>query len=200
MPLLANKQPTGGVFKVRMVNVTGARSGTICFSDTPASMRSEFERRLQESQRVVYQIAYGILGNAADAEDVSQDVYLRAYRKLGDLRDPQQFCAWVARMSRRLALNHRRAAVRAQRRNNRWSEDTASLAVSAETEVAASVLDSRLGDEIQRLPDKLRGVLLLSAVDGLDTRAVSGILGIPPGTVRSRLHAARKELLRRFAR
>ncbi|HWT05060.1 MAG TPA: RNA polymerase sigma factor, partial [Xanthomonadales bacterium] len=150
-------------------------------------------------QRVVYQIAYGVLGNESDAEDVSQDVFLRAYRKLGGLRDPEKFRAWVARMSRRLALNHQRAAGRAQRRVCSWLENSALPAASAEAEAAEHDLDARLRAEMQCLPEKLRSVLLLSAVDGLDTREVAGVLGIPQGTVRSRLHLARKHLLRSFS-
>jgi RNA polymerase sigma-70 factor (ECF subfamily) len=179
--------------------VVGARSETMGFSTASAQSATEFERRLRETQRVVYQIAYGVLGNNADAEDVSQDVFLRAYRKLGGLRDPEKFRAWVARMSLRLALNHQRAADRAQRRNSSWYKNTARPAASAETEVAARDFQSRLRDEIHCLPEKLRSVLLLSAVDGLDTRKVADILGIPQGTVRSRLHSARKHLLRKFS-
>lgn len=179
--------------------MVGARSETMGFSTASAQSVTEFERRLRETQRVVYQIAYGVLGNNADAEDVSQDVFLRAYRKLGGLRDPENFRAWVARMSLRLALNHQRAADRAQRRNSSWFKNTALPAASAETEVAARDFQSRLRDEIQCLPEKLRSVLLLSGVDELDTREVAGILGIPQGTVRSRLHSARKQLLRRFS-
>jgi len=148
---------------------------------------------------VVYQIAYGVLGNEADAEDVSQDVFLRAYRKLAGLRDPEKFRAWVARMSRRLALNHQRAAGRTQRRDGSWLASAALPAASAETEVAALDFDARLRDEIGCLPEKLRSVLLLSAVEELDTREVANALGIPEGTVRSRLHSARKQLLRRFS-
>lgn len=179
--------------------MAGARSETMGFVPASAHGATEFERRLRETERVVYHIAYVVLGNDADAEDVSQDVFLRAYRKLGGLRDPEKFRAWVTRMSRRLALNHQRAAGRAQRRNSGWFENTALTVASAETEVAARDFHSRLHDEVRRLPDKLRSVLLLSAVDGLDTREVAGFLGIPQGTVRSRLHSARKHLLRRFS-
>jgi RNA polymerase sigma-70 factor (ECF subfamily) len=183
--------------------VAGARSDTMGSAPASASASAheptEFERRLRETQRVVYQIAYGVLGSEADAEDVSQDVFLRAYRKLGGLRDPEKFRAWVARMSRRLALNHQRAAGRAQRRESSWLETTAVPAASAETEVAARDFNARLRDEIGSLPEKLRSVLLLSAVEGLDTRGAADVLGIPQGTVRSRLHSARKRLLQRFS-
>lgn len=160
---------------------------------------ADFERRLRESERVVYQVAYSVLGNAADAEEVTQDVFLRAYRKLSSLRDPQKFRAWVARMSWRLALNRQRAFARARRRDTAWFENASPPAASVETLAAAGEFHSRLRNEINRLPEKLRAVLLLSAIEGLDTRGVAALLKIPEGTVRSRLHLARKQLLRRFS-
>ena len=178
--------------------MAGARLETMRFVPASAQGATEFECRLRETQRVVYQIAYGVLGNAADAEDVSQDVFLRAYRKLGGLRDAGKFRAWVARMSWRLALNHQRSAGRAQRRERTWFERAPLTTASAEAESVARDFHSRLRDEIDRLPERLRGVLLLSAVDGLETGEVASILAIPQGTVRPRLHSARKQLLQRF--
>lgn len=155
----------------------------------------DFERHQRENQGVVYQIAYGVLANAADAEDVTQDVFLRAYRKLASLREPEKFRAWVARISRRLALNRRRDLARARRRENLWLE-----AAPASTDVEVAVADrefhARLHDEIARLPEKLRAVFSLCAIDGFSAGSVGAMLGIPEGTVRSRLHLARKRLLR----
>ncbi|MFQ5818202.1 MAG: RNA polymerase sigma factor [Terriglobia bacterium] len=161
---------------------------------------AEFERRLRESQRVVYQVAYSVLGNAADAEEVAQEVFLRAYRKRRSLREPEKFRAWVARMSWRLALNYQRAAGRARRRDTAWVESTARPRADVETQAAARESQARLRSEIKRLPEKLRAVLLLSVVEGLDTRGVAAILEIPEGTVRSRLYLARKRLLEAMTR
>jgi RNA polymerase sigma-70 factor (ECF subfamily) len=69
---------------------------------------AQFERLLRETHRIVYRVAYTVLTNAADAEEVTQDAFLRAHRKFSSLRDPQKFRAWVARASWRLALNRRR--------------------------------------------------------------------------------------------
>lgn len=160
---------------------------------------ADFERRLEECQRVVYQIAYSVLSNAADAEEVTQDVFLRAYRKISSLRDPTKFRAWVGRMCWRLALNRQRASARSLRRDTAWFENTAPLPPSVETLAAAREFHSCLQEEINRLPVKLRAVLLLCAIEDLDARAVAGILEIPEGTVRSRLHLARKQLLKRFS-
>ena len=149
---------------------------------------------------MVYQVAFGVLADAADAEEVAQDVFLRAYCKFSSLRDPEKFRAWVARMSWRLALNRQRASLRARRRDTAWLESAAPRPGSVETLAAAREFHSRLRNEIQRLPEKLRAVLLLGAVEGLDTRAVAAVLEIPEGTVRSRLHLARRHLLRMFSR
>ena len=54
-----------------------------------------FAVRVEENQRRVFQIAYGVLRNAADAEEVAQEAFLRAYRKLASLRDPEKFRGWV---------------------------------------------------------------------------------------------------------
>ena len=143
---------------------------------------------------MVYQIAYSVVGNPADAEEVTQEVFLRAYRKLGGLREPEKFRGWVARMSWRMALNHRRSAGRAQLRDTAWMEQAAPPP-SVESLAAAKEFESRLRRAIARLPEKLRAVVTLSAIEGLDLRAVAGILEIPEGTVRSRLHLARKQLV-----
>ena len=166
---------------------------------SPAHRPADFEERLRESQRLVYQIAFGVLSNAADAEEITQDVFLRAYRKLSSLREPGKFRAWVARMSWRLAINRQRASARALRRDTAWFESAMPPSLGAETLASRREFHARLREEIDRLPEKLRAALLLSAVDGLDTHAVSAILEIPEGTVRSRLHLARKQLLRRFS-
>ncbi len=79
-----------------------------------------FERLLRDTHRTVFQVAYAVLANAADAEEVTQDAFLRAYQKFSSLRDPQKFRGWVARMSWRLALNRRRADFRALRRDGAW--------------------------------------------------------------------------------
>ena len=68
----------------------------------PEPDAAEFEQHVREFGRTVFQVAYSVLGNTADAEDVTQDAFLRAYRKSSSLRDPAKFGAWVARMSWRL--------------------------------------------------------------------------------------------------
>jgi RNA polymerase sigma-70 factor (ECF subfamily) len=152
----------------------------------------EFEQRVRECHRLVFHVAYAVLSDRADAEEVVQDAFFRAYRKLSGLREPQKFRSWVAQMGYRLALNRRRTAMRGLRRDSSWHE------MNVESIVAQREVQLRLREEIGRLPKKLRAVVLLSAVEELDTRDIAGVLRIPEGTVRSRLHLARKSLLKAF--
>ena len=158
----------------------------------------EFEQRVRECHRLVFHVAYAVLSDRADAEEVVQDAFFRAYRKLSELREPQKFRSWVARMGYRLALNRWRSASRAMRRDSSWHEMTAGAQGNVESIVAQREVKRRLREEIDRLPKKLRMVVILSAVEELDTRGIAGVLRIPEGTVRSRLHLARKSLLKAF--
>lgn len=159
----------------------------------PEADLADFERFLRETYGIVFRVTYSVLANSADAEEVTQEAFLRAFQKFASLRQPQKFRAWVARMSWRLALNRRRADSRALRRDTAWLA-AQPAANNPAAEAAGRELESRLREQMARLPEKLRSVLLLSAVQGLDARAVAAILEIPEGTVRSRLHLARQQL------
>jgi RNA polymerase sigma-70 factor, ECF subfamily len=164
-----------------------------------AQSAGEFEQRVRECHRLVFHVAYAVLSDRADAEEVVQDAFFRAYRKLSGLREPQKFRAWVAQMGYRLALNRWRAAARARRRDTSWHEMYGDAQTNVESIVAQREVKQRLREEIDRLPKKLRAVVILNAVQELDTRDIAGVLHIPEGTVRSRLHLARKALLKVFS-
>jgi RNA polymerase sigma-70 factor, ECF subfamily len=154
-----------------------------------------FAARVAENQRRVFHIAYGILGNRADAEDVAQETFLRAYQKLSSLRESEKFRAWVNRISFRLALNRQRGGRRRLTRETAWHAHGTDEAVNGLQNAEERVLLERLRNEIEGLPEKLRRALQLSIVEDMDAADVGVVLGIPAGTVRSRLHAARKLLL-----
>jgi RNA polymerase sigma-70 factor, ECF subfamily len=154
-----------------------------------------FAARVAENQRRVFHIAYGVLGNWADAEEVAQEAFLHAYRKFPSLREADKFRAWVNRIAFRLALNRQRGIRRRLVRDSTWHAAGPGDAVDGSSHAEQRVLLDRLRNEIESLPEKLRRVLQLSIVEDMDANDVGLILGIPAGTVRSRLHAARKLLL-----
>jgi RNA polymerase sigma-70 factor (ECF subfamily) len=157
-----------------------------------SALRREFEERLEECGTLAFRVARGVLHNAADAEDVAQEALLRAYRRFERLRDRSRFRAWLVRMTFRLALDHVRSAQRREQRETLWAVGgpkvtAADLAVSCE-------FGRRLMQAMESLPERSRLVLLLSSIDGHSLEEVAELLQVPLGTVKSRLHSARKQL------
>jgi len=154
-----------------------------------------FGARVQENQRRVFQIAYGVLGNAADAEEVAQETFLRAYQKFSSLRESEKFRAWVNRIAFRLALNRQRGQRRRLALEKSWHRAGPGEAVDGERNAEQHALVERMRITIDGLPEKFRLVLQLSLAEEMDAADVGAVLGIPAGTVRSRLHTAKKLLL-----
>ncbi len=154
-----------------------------------------FGERIAENQRRVFHIAYGVLGNSADAEEVAQEAFLRAYQKFSSLREADKFRAWVNRIVFRLALNRQRGYRRRLARDAAWQITETRAMIDGARDAEQRVMLERLRREIERLPQKFRSVLQLSLVEEMDAADVGAVLGIPAGTVRSRVHTARKLLL-----
>lgn len=160
-----------------------------------SSSRREFEARLRECGPLAYRVAQGVLRNCADAEDVAQEALLRAYRKFDRLRDRTRFRAWLVRIVFRLALDRLRSAKRREQRETSWAfPEPRSAPPTAEDLASSTEFRARLERAMDELPEKLRLVLLLSAMQGYTLEEVSGMLRIPMGTVKSRLFFARKQL------
>jgi len=160
-----------------------------------AAKRREFEELLADCGALAYRVARGVLRNTADAEDVAQEALLRAYRKFDQLREPQRFRGWLVRVAFRLALDRARSARRRERREFDWAQPVRlAAAPTAEDLAASSEFQAHFDRALDTLPDKPRLVLLLCAMEGYTLEEVAGTLGIPVGTVKSRLFVARKKL------
>lgn len=159
----------------------------------------DFARLVAESQHRVVAIARGVVGNTQDAEEVAQDAFIRAYRFFGSLRDTDKFRAWVNRIVFRLALNRRRAARRRLDRDTAWHESLADIPQQRGQSSIDKMFLSDVRAQIDALPEKLRIVLVLCAIEDMEASEVAAVLRIPTGTVRSRLHLARKKLLSRIS-
>jgi len=157
-----------------------------------AALRREFEQRLEACGTLAFRVARGVLHNAADAEDIAQESLLRAYRRFARLRDPSRFRAWLVRISFRLALDHARSVRRREQRETVWAVNVPKP--TAEDVAASNEFARRLHEAMASLPKKLRLVLLLANMDGHSLEEVAEVLQLPLGTVKSRLHSARKQL------
>jgi RNA polymerase sigma-70 factor, ECF subfamily len=160
-----------------------------------ADARREFEERLAECGPLAYRVARGVLRNTADAEDVAQEALLRAYKSFEQLRDGNRFRGWLVRISFRLALDRLRSAKRRELRDTQWSQPAhVPPPLTAEDVAARNQFQGHLERALEELPEKLRLVLLLSAMDGYTIEEIAAMVGVPLGTVKSRIFIARKKL------
>lgn len=160
-----------------------------------AARQREFEERLAECGPLAYRVARGVLRNSADAEDVAQEALLRAYRRFDRLRDPNRFRAWLVRITFRLSLDRARSAKRRELRETQWAQPERRPAPrTAEDLAASSEFQAHFDRALDALPEKLRLVLLLCAMEGHSMEEVAATLALPIGTVKSRLFVARKKL------
>lgn len=174
--------------------VSGARSELVREA-AQADARREFEERLAECGPLAFRVAHGVLRNTADAEDVAQEALLRAYQSFDRLRDRNRFSGWLVRISFRLALDRLRSAKRRERRDALWSQPAHLPPPATAEDVAASnQFQGHLERALEELPEKLRLVLLLSAMEGYTIEEIARMIGVPLGTVKSRIFIARKKL------
>jgi len=145
---------------------------------------------------------YTMLGNRHDAEDVSQEAFSTAYRKLASYESRSSFFTWLHRIAFNLAIDHKR---REKRHKHAQEYSDCNLGVVKElmdnkpVESSSDHLEreesrTRLYSALAQIDSDRRAVLTLRDLQGLNYDEISACLGIPVGTVRSRLHRARLEL------
>ena len=170
----------------------------------------EFEARLVESSRLAFRVAFSVLRQREDAEDVAQEAFAKAYRSFRQLRDRGRFRAWLVRMTWRLALDRQRANRRRLARETPeiveaglpWPEQRRRQTRLEQTTTDALVAQERaeqLWRAIDALPEKLRLAIVLAGIEGHDVREVAVLLNVPEGTIKSRLFLARKHLRERLS-
>ncbi|MBA3584177.1 MAG: sigma-70 family RNA polymerase sigma factor [Gemmatimonadetes bacterium] len=162
-----------------------------------------FEEVLAEHLDALFRTALRLCqGHEADAEDLLQDAALRAFECYGQLRDPAAARAWLFTILSRTHLNRVRSRRRRAELVSTDLDEPAFEAALAEWAPVPSPADNletwQLGEQLTRaldgLPSELRGVIVYVDVEGYTQREVAGMLGIPEGTVASRLFRARRQL------
>lgn len=156
----------------------------------------------------VYAIAYRLAGNDADARDLAQEAFLRAWRALGTVRPGAALEGWFYRIVRNLYIDlvRRRPRQRVESLDAPLDTGEGSVArerpdptADVEGAVVARTVDRRVQAALLALPPELRAVVVLADVEGYGYEEIAAMLDVPLGTVKSRLHRARRALRDRLA-
>jgi RNA polymerase sigma-70 factor, ECF subfamily len=157
-----------------------------------------FEEMVTRQARFLFQVAFGLLRNRQDAEDAVQEAFLKLYRGEAWLRMENER-GFLARTVWRVALDHLpKAAERMADVAEMQLPATGGAGASPEQNVVDEDERALLRRLIDGLPEELRQPLVLSSVEEMTSKEVAEAMGIPEGTVRTRVMRARTELRRRF--
>jgi RNA polymerase sigma-70 factor (ECF subfamily) len=163
-----------------------------------------FETLVRRHERRVFGLALRMLGSREEAEDVAQEVFLNLHRSGHRFRKEARFSTFVYRVAVNAALNRRRSLRRRQTRleglmrRQESGDDLPYTPRGPEDFALGNELWTRLQREILELGEALRAPLVLHDVEGLPYAEISNILGVAEGTVKSRIHRARRALRRQL--
>jgi RNA polymerase sigma-70 factor (ECF subfamily) len=156
-----------------------------------------FKRLVERYESVVASTAIGMLGKGEDAEEVGQETFIRFYQSLRRFREDSKVGTYLTRIAINLSLDELRRRKKRKLRFWSWEEREAlpdELVVHDEQEIEANERKDFVRRAIQSLEGKHRAVVVLRMLNGYSTQETSALLGIPIGTVLSRLSRAQEKL------
>jgi len=170
-----------------------------------------FSIKMASTYRKVYNLAYRLSGNANDAEDLTQEAFVRAFRNFEDYEGDKPFENWIYRIVTRLFLDMRRSRnrrVQTVSYDATWStdqDDALAFQIPDETmSPEKALLEKTYSDELEQvlslLTPEQRLLVTLADVEGMPHKDIAAIIGSPVGTIRSRLHRMHKFLREQLAK
>ncbi|MFH1809975.1 MAG: sigma-70 family RNA polymerase sigma factor [Pseudomonadota bacterium] len=170
---------------------------------------SAFRGWLEATHPTVYRVALRMLGDAQEADDVAQETFTRAWQSMAQLKEPGASLGWICRITRNVATDHMR---RSSRREiavldrpgvgdaPSLLERLRSTEPGPENALRGKEERARVHQAVQGLASTYRTALLLRDVDGLSYEEIATVLGVPRGTVESRIHRARGQVKKSIER
>ena len=170
----------------------------------------EFQVLVRRYQGRVYSVAYRLMGNPEEAEDVAQEAFLRAYQNLGRFEGQSSFYTWVYRITTNLALSRLKYLERRGRgktesmeqprdETDRKALDPVDTEPNPRQRLMEQDLEGKISEALRRLPAIFRTIVVLRDVEDKSYAEVAQLTGLPVGTVKSRLHQGRAKLQQKLA-
>lgn len=166
---------------------------TLLVSAAQAGDRSAFGRLYERYARMVHGILLGKVPSVA-ADDLTQDVFLKALQRLSTLRAREKFGAWLAAIARNMATDYHRNPIKEDSLDDQPDEGGLAASPTSADGEAAAVLKS-----IRRLPEAYRETLILRLVEGMTGPEIAAHTGLTPGSVRVNLHRGMQQLRAQLA-
>jgi RNA polymerase sigma-70 factor (ECF subfamily) len=150
----------------------------------------------------VYQLCYRMVGNAHEAEDLAQEAFVRAYTNISSFNQHLKFSTWLYRIATNLCIDRLRkkkpdyfldAEIAGTEGLTMYSQIPAKTTLP-EDEVVSLEIQQQIQQEISKLPEKYRSVIVLKYIEELSLNEISSILELPLGTVKTRIHRGREAL------
>ena len=175
-------------------DVTTAKDFELAKSAALSNMAA-FEELYKRHHRRVYSVCLRMLQNQSEAEDLTQDVFIQLYRKIGSFRGDSAFTTWLHRMTVNQVLMHfRKRTVKYEKTTEEGETPVQIVSGTANPEKMRIVDKISLDNAIGQLPTGYKNVFLLHDVQGFEHEEVAKILGCSVGTSKSQLHKARLKL------
>jgi RNA polymerase sigma-70 factor, ECF subfamily len=157
---------------------------------------------VQQYRRKVFNVAYKFVGRHEEAEDLTQDIFIKIFKSLGTFDRSANFQTWLISVSRNLCIDHYRS-VRKERETINRDVDPGELSPRSHDVSAYAVLEQQdrvvlLRAAMQQLPDTLRTAVMLRDIRELTYQEIADHLHLPEGTVKSRINRGRTELARQI--
>jgi RNA polymerase sigma-70 factor (ECF subfamily) len=177
-----------------IADISGASDFNLAQAAAGGDMAA-FEEVYQRHHRRVYSICLRMLQNAYEAEDLTQDVFIQLYRKIGSFRGDSAFTTWLHRMTVNQVLMHFRKRTVKFEKTTEEGETPIQVVPGTESPFKMPIVDKiAIENAINQLPAGYKNVFMLHDVEGFEHEEVAKILGCSVGTSKSQLHKARLKL------
>lgn len=192
-----------------VMDVAQSAVGLFDAAESRSVKRNEFDRLVQRYHKQAFNIAYRMTGNHADAEDLTQEAFVRAYRFFGNYRRDWPFDNWLYKIMSNLFVDDLRRKPKAKLqsldqpidggRNEDVYLEISDTGANPERIVMTDELDEHIQRALNALPADFRMTVILADIEGMSYEEISVVMRCSLGTVRSRLHRGRKLLRAKIA-
>jgi RNA polymerase sigma-70 factor (ECF subfamily) len=155
-----------------------------------------FEELVRQHQRMIHSLTFRMTGSMADAEDLAQETFIRAYAQIGTFRGTAKFSTWLYRIAVNTCLNWRQSEARRCQLQANCAEEISAAYFNGENSPAKNGTCEQVQSALLKLPAKQRAAIVLTIYDGLNHAEAAQVLGCSETTVSWRVFSARRKLKR----